>query len=111
MDCIGEYYLVTGDMRRMPLADHLAHGYEDKWDFYDAVRRLVNRWKGRVGECINERHGFLRLRFNDTPGGKADEDWLPTYMLDPVRGRGSGPDEKSPSDEVPDELDRAFGFD
>ena len=38
-------------------------------------------WKGRVGECIGERHEFRRLRFHDTPGGRPDEAWIPDYLM------------------------------
>ena len=103
------FYLVSSDLRRVPVADHLMHGYEDKWEFYKAIRRLVDRWKGRVGECVDERHGFLLLRFHDTPGGKPDEEWLPRYILLPA----AVPEymHEEPPDETAEVLDRAFGFD
>ena len=95
-----------------PLRDYLLHGYEERIDFYRAVRRLTERWHDRVGERIGERHGFLLLRFHDTPGGKPDEEWLPLYLLTEVSDPGyPPPSEPSSSEELTAELDRAYGFD
>jgi hypothetical protein len=99
-------YRVRGDLKNAPLRDHMLHGYDSRTDFYRALRRLVERWKDRVGECIGERHGFMLLRFDDTPGGLPDEEWLPAYLLQPE----SGPAEAC--EELEDEeLDASFGFD
>ncbi len=106
----GRFFLVASNLDRAPLRDHLLHGYESRWDFYRALRRLVSRWKGRVGECIDERHGFLLLRFHDTPGGKPDVSWLPLYLLEPAE-KPPYMQEHVPKDETMEELDRAFGFD
>ena len=104
-----EFYLVTGRLDKAPLSEHLWHGFEEKADFRLALRQLADRWKGRVGERVGERNGFLRLRFHDTPGSRPDEDWLPPYLLEPA----PMPDylcEPEP-DPIERELDEAFGFD
>ena len=107
---IGRFYLVVSNLDRAPLADHLLHGYESRWDFYRALRRLLSRWKGRIGECVDERHGFLLLRFHDTPGGKPDEEWLPLYLLEPVE-KPQYIQERVKRNDILEELDEAFGFD
>ena len=94
----------------MQLPNHLEHGYEDKQMFRQAIRRIVDRWGGRTGEAVGERHGFLQLRFHDTPGGIPDEEWLPGYLLKPAHA----PErqlERRPCDELEAELDDAYGFD
>lgn len=106
------FYRVTGSIDKAPLRDHLWHGYEEKADFRHALRQLAERWRGRVGEAVAERNGFLRLRFHDTPGGLPDEDWLPPYLLEP----SPVPDyileaERNRPDPIERELDEAFGFD
>ena len=102
----GEYYIVSVDPRDAPLRDHLWHGYDTRRDFYDALRKLSDRWRDRVGECVGERHGFLLLRFHDTPGGVPDEEWLPRYLLKPY-----DPPEPAADGQDDAELDEAFGFD
>lgn len=105
---IGTFFIVTSDPMSAPLRDHLQHGYEERRDFYLAVRKIVDRWKDRTGECVAERNGCLLLRFHDTPGGLPDEQWIPRYLLRPVETRHTeDPDGPSPMD---DELSRAFGF-
>ena len=106
------FYAVTDDLNRAPLRDYMMHGYETRSKFETALRELAQRWHGRVGECVDERNGFLRLRFHDTPGGLPDEAWLPRYLLLPT----AMPDylaerENSVHDETEEELDRIFGFD
>lgn len=108
----GPFYRVVSDLRRAPTEDYLMHGYETEHDFYSALRRLRDLWHEREGECIDERNGFLRLRFHDTPGGHPDEAWLPLYLLDPI----PVPEYAAIRDPTPDELlerelDEAFGFD
>lgn len=103
------FYQVLSTIDQAPLRDYLLHGYETRRDFEDALRRLVRRWQGRTGECIDERHGFLHLRFHDTPGGKPDEAWLPHYIL-----RQSSIAISTEQDELnvdTEELDRIYGFD
>ena len=95
------------DPEAAPLEDFLMHGYEERLDFLRAVRRLTDRWHDRVGEAIDERNGFLLLRFHDTPGGRPDEAWLPLYLLTDA---GVMPEEP-PRDELEDEITEAFGFD
>lgn len=79
-----EFYQVSGDLDRAPIRDCLLHGYETKFDFYMALRKLVLRWRDRIGMCIEERHGFKRLKFFDTPGFSKDREWFPDYLLDHV---------------------------
>ena len=106
-----KFYRVASDLRNAPVNDHLMHGYESKWVFYKALRSLVCKWQGRVGECIGERHGFLRLRFHDTPGGKPDEEWLPEYLLSPAAVPEYMSELSESSNSTEAELDRIFGFD
>lgn len=112
MDCIGRYYTVVTTLRNAPLHEHLQHGYEFEDDFRQALRQLINRWRGRVGECIGEHNGFLHLRFHDTPGGRPDEARLPLYLIQettppPYALHRDDP----PPDPMERELDDAFGFD
>ena len=111
MDCIGHYYVVVSTLRNAPLRDHLHHGYEYEEDFRHALRTIINRWRGRVGECIDEQKGFLQLRFHDTPGGRPDEAMLPYYLLQETTIPPYVPHygEHQP-DSLEQELDRAFGF-
>lgn len=104
-----DFFLVNSDIEQAPLRDYLQHGYETKQDFRCALRQLVDRWRGRVGERIDERHGFFLLRFHDTPGGKPDEAWLPRYLLQSVAPPDNGNMEGM--DEQEQELDKVFGFD
>lgn len=93
----GPFYRVSDDMSRVPIRDCFYHGYTTSKDFKEAIQALVNRWKGREGECIEKRcfHGKygepfderncqLLLRFHDTPGGSPDEAWLPLYILEAI---------------------------
>ncbi len=102
------FYKVSNDPDDAPLRDYLLHGYENRSDFYDAIRRLVRRWHDRVGERVGERHGFLRLRFHDTPGGRPDEAWIPVYLLKQAEAPVFKVDERS---DLEKEIDQAFGFD
>lgn len=104
----GDYFKVTNDVDKAPLADYTMHGYTSKWDFYEAVRAVVERWRGRIGECVQERHGFRKLRFHDTPGGRPDEEWIADYLLEPT----ARPDymNKPEKDPIAEEVDKAFGF-
>ena len=107
-----EYYRVVSDLSKAPVNDYLMNGYESRWDFHRALSRLVNRWHDRVGEAVDEKHGFLFLRFHDTPGGLPDEEWLPRYLLESV----PAPDymqqnSTDSSEEIKNELDKAFEFD
>ena len=102
------FFRVATSLDGMPLADHLRHGYENREDFRDALRRLLNRWAGRVGERADERNRFLLLRFPDTPGGVPDEAWLPLYMLTPCDPPPIAT--IPPPDPDEQELDEAFGF-
>ena len=108
----GRYYSVVTDFWRSPLPDPLEYGYECGRDFRHALWQLADKWKGRTGECVGECHGFLLLRFHDTPGGRPDEAWMPPCLLReaeaPPRARQDDPDE---SDGADGELDAALGFD
>lgn len=101
------FYLVLDDESKWPTDQHLEHGYENEWDYYRALRRIVNRWKGRTGELIGERDGFMCLRFHDTPGGKPDMAWVPDFLLQCTQM----PDYLKPKDAAEEALDQAFGFD
>jgi hypothetical protein len=106
-----EYYVVTVDLRRAPLADYLMHGYQSRWDFEKALRRLANNWKDRVGQCINKRHGFMLLRFHDTPGCRPDEEWFPQFLLLQTSMPEYLVERLKEPDPGEQELDEAFGFD
>ena len=105
------FYEVLSSLDGVPLRDHLQHGYEEKSDFYDAVRQLRDRWQHRIGECVGERNGFRQLRFHDTPGGMPDEAWLPDYMLKEVEKPEYLCDDAETVDEQEQELEDALGFD
>ena len=106
---IASYYRVLPDLRNAPVNQYLMHGFETKHDYLSALKKLVERWKDRVGEVVGERNDFLLLRFHDTPGGKPDEAWLPIYLLEksepPAYLHSEKPD---PTDR---KLNDAFGFD
>lgn len=104
------FYSVISDLWHTPLPDPLENGYESERDFRAALRRLVDHWHGRTGECVGERNGFLLLRFHDTPGGKPDEAWLPQFLLKAAPVPDYMTDEEL-VDEVTEELDRIHGFD
>lgn len=110
MGNIGNYYTITTTLRNVPLREHLQHGYEFEDDFRRAIRAMIERWRGRVGECIGEKNGFLLLRFHDTPGGIPDEARLPRYILEPC-DTPQYDTEDDREDEVQQEIDEAFGFD
>lgn len=106
-----KFYIVTSNMNDVPLRDHLLHGYESHDDFARSIRRLIGRWDGRIGECIGEKHGFLLLRFHDTPGGSPDEEWLPRYLLKPSENPGNRKDdEQKQGNDDKNEIENAFGF-
>ena len=106
------FFLVASGLRGAPLDDHLEHGYEDRQSFEDALVKLLHLWRGRIGENIANRNGFLLLRFRDIPGGGHEDAWLPEYLLKPC----PPPDYAIRRDPTPEELiiaelDKAFGFD
>lgn len=105
---MAEFYIVTSDLTDVPIREHLLHGYESCDDFAHATLRLVGRWKGRVGECVGDRHGFLLLRFHDTPGGCPDEEWIPRYLLKPVENPEYQENQRNKTN---DDMENAFGFD
>lgn len=104
------YFRVAETIDCAPLADHTAHGYEDRSDFRDTLRAIVSRWGGRIGEKRQERNGFLQLHFADMPGKVTEDVWLPLYLLTPC----PIPDYLIPPptpDPIEKELDQVFGFD
>lgn len=105
-----KFYIVTADYDRAPIKLFREHGYDSKWDFYLALRNVGEKWKGRIGECIDERHGFRKLRFHDTPGGKPDEEWIADYLMDPTEMPDWLREAMKPVDPIEQEIDEAFGF-
>lgn len=107
------FFRVAADLYGAPLGEYLQNGYETKADFAAALRRLVGRWGGRVGESVGRRHDHLLLRFHDTPGSRPDEAWLPLYLLAPATDEQAAASRPEPEarDEITESLDRAFGFD
>ena len=101
------FCIVVSDLWHTPLPNHLEQGYETERDFRRALRLLVERWHGRTGEAVGERHGFTLLRFHDTPGSVPDEAWLPDYLLRQTDDPGYEDD----TSESMSELNSAFGFD
>lgn len=94
-----------------PLRDYMMHGYETRKEFVDALGHLVERWGERIGEQIDERNGFVKLRFHDTPGGYTDEAWLPLYLIDETEIPEYIVDMEREPDPIEQELDHAFGID
>lgn len=105
---MSNFYQVKSNIDDAPVRDYLFHGWVSRREFEQALQRLVDRWCGRIGESVSTRHDFLLLRFFDTLGGKPDEAWLPTYLLQPVEPPVGIRD--TPPDEQSEELDRIFGF-
>ena len=105
------FYRVTTDFYHLRVPDPMLHGYETERDFRRALQRLSGHWKGRIGERIGERNGFWLLRFHDTPGGKADEAWLPDFLLLEVEEPPYIDAPPPEPDETELELDGVFGFD
>lgn len=100
-------FLVDSDLDRAPMDRYVEHGYESRQDFRDALRKIIDYWGGRIGQRVGDRHGFLRLKFRDIPGG-GEEAWIPLYLTRPV----PMPDylKERERDPIEEELDRAFGF-
>jgi hypothetical protein len=103
------YFRVADSLDGLPVNDYLNHGYENREDFCNALRRLLDRWAGRIGQRKDEHNKFLLLSFPDTPGGVPDEAWLPLYMLTPCPPSPYAI--KNKRDPIEEELDKAFGFD
>ena len=101
------YFYVSDNLDHAPMRDHSSHGYEDISDFRHALHELIDYWGGRTGLCVGHRHGFLRLKFKDIPGG-GEEAWIPLYLTTPV----PMPDylKARERDPIEEELDRIFGF-
>jgi hypothetical protein len=104
------FFLVTRDVTTAPLDDYLHHGYEERYLFVDALRKLLDRWGGRTGQNVGERNKFLLLRFYDTPGGSTEEMWLPLYLLSPT-DTPAYLLPPPPPDLVTSAIDDALGFD
>lgn len=103
------YFRVATSIDGALFDNHLQHGYETRSDFQNALSALLDRWAGRTGESLDERNGFLLLRFHDTPGGKPDEAWLPIYLLSPVPLSQDVPPDGIAAD-AEEEINSAFGF-
>ena len=102
------YFLVASDLKKAPFQKHLQWGYEDEYEFTRALRKLLSLWRGRIGRNIEERNGFLHLRFTDIPGGGHEDAWLPLFLLSPTEDPHTDDSEESPEEK---ELNKAFGFD
>lgn len=113
MEKASGFFRVANGISSAPLDDYLQHGYEERYLFVDALRKLVARWGGRTGLNVGERNKFLLLRFYDNPGGATEEAWLPLYLLSPTVTPEYIKCDKdnSPDDGITAELDEAFGFD
>ena len=107
---MGKLYRVIPNLYHTKVPDNLEFGYETKELFRDALRRLLDRFACRTGECIGDRHGFLRLRFHDTPGGRPDEAWMPMCLIRDTGEVMPEPDEPDEQDELIREIDEAMGF-
>ena len=95
------YYRVISSLRDIPNLDHYEYGYDDRFDFQKALRDIVQRYGGQVGECIDTRPDLYRLRFADppNPGAKA---WIPRKLCEPAP-----PPE--PDEEEDDPFEGVFG--
>lgn len=111
MDSQRKFYTVITDLYHLRLPYHLEQGYETRELFEQSLRSLAEQWKGRIGEMSGERNGFYLLRFYDMPGGKPEEKWLPSYLLEEVPMPEYLKEEPPQYDEVQAALDEAFGFD
>ena len=109
MDESRRFYRVVSDLYDVRLPDPLSYGFETERDFRHALWRLVDRWKRRAGEVVDERHDHLLIRFYDTPGGRPDEAWLPMCLLEPAEAPPDDGD--GDEDGIEEEIDSAFGFD
>ncbi len=110
------FWQVIDSIQREDIPDPMQYGYETRREFHAALCRLLDRWRGRVGEQVEERYGgsFLRLRFHDTPGMRPDEACIPRFLLvkvpvpDYVIEKFRDP---TPEELLEQELDEAYGFD
>jgi len=92
------FYRITSHPNIPP---HHEYGYEDKYEFFKAIRKLAEKYGNRIGECIDTRHAFLMLNFADMPGRPAKA-WLPAFMCEPAPP-------PTTQDEDNDPLDGVFG--
>ena len=107
----GRYYKVINNLYDIKLPDPLEYGYEFKSDFSRALWKLIDMWKGRIGECVDERNSFYLLRFHDTPGGKPDESWVPNCLLiEEPTPKYVAPPETEACDEFAEEMNNIIGF-
>lgn len=104
-----KYYRVTTDLYHLKLPSPMDYGYESESDFREAVNKLARFWYDRMGYSVDDRNGFLRIRFTDTPGGMPDEAWMPKFLLIPIPPPPA--EEKEEEDEMIRELDDILGFD
>lgn len=96
------YYRVASSPRNIP--DHHAYGYELRHEFLQAVNKLTRRYGNRIGECIDTRHAFCQLRFDDAPCGHPVTEWIPKFLLTP-----SAPPLPDDDEEEEDPLAGIFG--
>ncbi|MBQ9646159.1 MAG: hypothetical protein IJV24_07370 [Prevotella sp.] len=106
------YFRVATTINGAPLDSHTEHGYEDRSDFRAALRSIVDRFGGRIGQNTGERNGFLQLLFKDIPGGGTEHAWIPLYLLTPCPiPEYAIKHDPTPEELLEQELDEAFGFD
>jgi hypothetical protein len=101
------FFLVAKNLDHAPLNDYVAHGYEEKEYFRDALRRIIDRYGGRVGEYCGDRYDHLQLKFRDWQ--RSEHAWLPLFLLTPC----PMPDylkEEEEKDPFEEELNRIFGI-
>ena len=101
------FFLVAINLDGAPLNDYVAHGYEEKADFRDALRRIVDRYGGRVGEYCGNHYDHLQLKFRDWQ--RSEHAWIPIYLLSPC----PMPDylKEEEKDPIEEELDKIFWSD
>lgn len=106
-----KYYRVITNLYDTKIPDPLEYGYEYASDFRHALWQLIDVWKKRAGEAIDERNGFRLLRFHDTPGGRPDEAWIPCCLMVEEENPEYTAPEPQEVDELTAEIDSIFGFD
>ena len=102
------FYKVKDVIRKIPRDFH-SFGYEDEHSFSKALHALHSKWAGLLGECINERNGFLCLRFRNIYR-KYEDAWIPAFMLD-RKPNPSGEIQDRERKALEEVLNSAFGFD
>ncbi len=94
------FYRVLAKLRAIP--SHHEYGYENPYDFLRAIRNIEERYGGLVGECVETRHAFYRLRIYDPLVWPKECVWIPKFMCEGA--------EAPPAQEKDDDpLDGVFG--